>query len=94
MDDHVRVGQVAIHAGDAGVVGPLVAVFAEKRPARRALHFETVGAHITGLQGYAPVMEAEQGHHAIAVEWYVVREARWKLVVRGNTVESAIDLRR
>ena len=94
VDQHTGVGEIAIHAGDGRIIGPLVAIPTKQCTARGTLRLETVGLYIARLQLHAPVPEAEHGHHAIPIEGHVLGEQRRKLVIGRHPIERAIDFAR
>ena len=86
------VGDGAVDAGDAGVVGERIAVTAEQRAAGLLLGQVALGLDVLDVVVDSAVLDVEARDHAVGVERDVVLEHRRVGVVGYRAEERAVDL--
>ena len=86
------VGDGAVLALDAGIVGEGVAIAAEQRAARLLFREVALGLDILDVEIDRAVLESEARDHAVVVERDVVLEHRRVGIVGHGAEEGALDL--
>src|ERR1700683_1968267 len=92
MKEGIRGRRSAILDVDPGIIGQGVTVGAEQRTPSLFFKLPLIGATPTLLQIHAPILEAEHGNHAIAVEDLIVSQQRRGVRIRLHAIKGAVKV--